>query len=395
MSAPASFSREQAEPGLQRARARTPRLLAWARPSSDLRLNRSNIGRQSRDEGAGGERAAGDRFGRDGGQRYNFPVVPPGDTRIRRLAVPRGLSCPTSTRIAFASSAAPGAVASCASRTCAGLRPTPDRVRETLFNWLGQDLTGKRCLDLYAGTGALSLEAISRGAALAVAVDRSRAAGRRVACNGRDVRGIGARSRMRRRASVSRRRTAQLRRDLSRPAVRRRSMGLAAARVRRAARSGRVRLRGGGHDHRAAAAGSCPGAATRRGRCIIIFSSCRGRVVTGAACPAHAACTARTLPRHARTPPARSPFTRHAHGRLPRHVRPVHARPRGSRAPRGAASSTGCRRRCRQRVEAAVLHARTSASRWRARCLRRFANVEVKPFSGAADGFRARRRRRG
>ena len=57
-----------------------------------------------------------------------------------------------------------------------GLRPTPDRVRETLFNWLGQDLTGWRCLDLYAGTGVLSLEAASRGAALAVAVDRSPAA---------------------------------------------------------------------------------------------------------------------------------------------------------------------------------------------------------------------------
>jgi 16S rRNA (guanine966-N2)-methyltransferase len=55
-----------------------------------------------------------------------------------------------------------------------GLRPTPDRVRETLFNWLGQELTGKRCLDLYAGTGALSLEAASRGAALCVAVDGNR-----------------------------------------------------------------------------------------------------------------------------------------------------------------------------------------------------------------------------
>ncbi len=54
-----------------------------------------------------------------------------------------------------------------------GLRPTPDRVRETLFNWLGQDLTGRRCLDLYAGSGALSLEAVSRGAALAVAVERN------------------------------------------------------------------------------------------------------------------------------------------------------------------------------------------------------------------------------
>jgi 16S rRNA (guanine966-N2)-methyltransferase len=52
------------------------------------------------------------------------------------------------------------------------LRPTPDRVRETLFNWLGQDLSGCTTLDPFAGSGALSLEALSRGAALAVAVDR-------------------------------------------------------------------------------------------------------------------------------------------------------------------------------------------------------------------------------
>jgi 16S rRNA (guanine(966)-N(2))-methyltransferase RsmD len=45
-----------------------------------------------------------------------------------------------------------------------GLRPTPDRVRETLFNWLGQDLSGWRCIDAFAGTGALGLEAASRGA---------------------------------------------------------------------------------------------------------------------------------------------------------------------------------------------------------------------------------------
>ncbi|QDL53549.1 16S rRNA (guanine(966)-N(2))-methyltransferase RsmD [Rhodoferax aquaticus] len=45
-----------------------------------------------------------------------------------------------------------------------GLRPTPDRVRETLFNWLGQDLTGLRCVDAFAGTGALGFEAASRGA---------------------------------------------------------------------------------------------------------------------------------------------------------------------------------------------------------------------------------------
>ena len=45
-----------------------------------------------------------------------------------------------------------------------GLRPTPDRVRETVFNWLGQDLSGWSCLDAFAGTGALGFEAASRGA---------------------------------------------------------------------------------------------------------------------------------------------------------------------------------------------------------------------------------------
>lgn len=48
--------------------------------------------------------------------------------------------------------------------TVKGLRPTPDRVRETLFNWLGRDLEGKTCLDLFAGSGALGFEAASRGA---------------------------------------------------------------------------------------------------------------------------------------------------------------------------------------------------------------------------------------
>ena len=54
-----------------------------------------------------------------------------------------------------------------------GLRPTPDRVRETLFNWLGQDLHGWTCLDLFAGSGALGFEAASRGAASVLLVDRS------------------------------------------------------------------------------------------------------------------------------------------------------------------------------------------------------------------------------
>ncbi|QTD47304.1 16S rRNA (guanine(966)-N(2))-methyltransferase RsmD [Ottowia sp. 27C] len=62
-----------------------------------------------------------------------------------------------------------------------GLRPTPDRVRETLFNWLGQDLTGWRVVDAFAGTGALGLEAASRGAAdvLLVEQDATLAAGLR------------------------------------------------------------------------------------------------------------------------------------------------------------------------------------------------------------------------
>ena len=56
-----------------------------------------------------------------------------------------------------------------------GLRPTPDRVRETLFNWLGQDLAGWRCLDAFAGTGALGIEAASRGAASVLLVENDAA----------------------------------------------------------------------------------------------------------------------------------------------------------------------------------------------------------------------------
>ena len=52
-----------------------------------------------------------------------------------------------------------------------GLRPTPDRVRETLFNWLGQELAGRSCLDLFAGSGALGFEAASRGARRVVMVE--------------------------------------------------------------------------------------------------------------------------------------------------------------------------------------------------------------------------------
>jgi 16S rRNA (guanine(966)-N(2))-methyltransferase RsmD len=56
------------------------------------------------------------------------------------------------------------------------LRPTPDRVRETLFNWLGQTMHGRTCLDLFAGSGALGFEALSRGATRVVMVEKEKQA---------------------------------------------------------------------------------------------------------------------------------------------------------------------------------------------------------------------------
>ncbi len=64
-----------------------------------------------------------------------------------------------------------------------GLRPTPDRVRETLFNWLAPFITGARCLDLFAGSGALGIEALSRGAAEVVFVERHPQAVRQLRVN--------------------------------------------------------------------------------------------------------------------------------------------------------------------------------------------------------------------
>ncbi len=64
-----------------------------------------------------------------------------------------------------------------------GVRPTPDRVRETLFNWLAPFIPGSRCLDLFAGSGALGLEALSRGADEVLFVDSSRALTRALSGN--------------------------------------------------------------------------------------------------------------------------------------------------------------------------------------------------------------------
>lgn len=64
-----------------------------------------------------------------------------------------------------------------------GLRPTPDRVRETLFNWLQFDITGARCLDLFAGSGALGFEALSRGAGAVTAIEQDPAAAKALQVN--------------------------------------------------------------------------------------------------------------------------------------------------------------------------------------------------------------------
>ena len=73
---------------------------------------------------------------------------------------------------------AAGAAGACSFPDIAGLRPTPDRVRETLFNWLQHYIVGTRCLDLFAGSGALGLEALSRGAREVVFVEQAQAAAR-------------------------------------------------------------------------------------------------------------------------------------------------------------------------------------------------------------------------
>jgi 16S rRNA (guanine966-N2)-methyltransferase len=74
----------------------------------------------------------------------------------------------------------------------AEIRPTPDRVRETLFNWLGPRVPGSRCLDLFAGSGALGLEALSRGAAHVTFVERDPVAVRELRARLAEWRAVGA-----------------------------------------------------------------------------------------------------------------------------------------------------------------------------------------------------------
>ncbi len=64
-----------------------------------------------------------------------------------------------------------------------GMRPTPDRIRETLFNWLQNDIHGARCLDLFAGSGALGLEALSRGATNVIFIEKNKAVAKQLNTN--------------------------------------------------------------------------------------------------------------------------------------------------------------------------------------------------------------------
>ena len=73
-----------------------------------------------------------------------------------------------------------------------GLRPTAERIRETLFNWLAPTIAGSRCLDLCAGTGALGFEALSRGADVVVFVEKSPIAARTLRANARVLDAAGA-----------------------------------------------------------------------------------------------------------------------------------------------------------------------------------------------------------
>jgi 16S rRNA (guanine966-N2)-methyltransferase len=103
---------------------------------------------KSRQRGDGGGAAAGARVNSRGTREARVLRIIGGSWRGRKLRFP-----PT-----------------------AEIRPTPDRVRETLFNWLGSRVSGARCLDLFAGSGALGLESLSRGAAHVTFVERDGAA---------------------------------------------------------------------------------------------------------------------------------------------------------------------------------------------------------------------------
>ncbi len=239
-----------------------------------------------------------------------------------------------------------------------GLRPTPDRVRETLFNWLGQDLSGATTLELYAGTGVLTLEALSRGAALSVAVDRNPALIRALAAIAR----ASSASRPSRRTSTTR--FAFIRAERRRFDVVFLDPPFAEDPWRDALRRDRRR-------------------AWRP-----VASSTPRRVDCSQAPPAFEIDPARAGGERALSS-ARADATGVANheGRLPRHVRSVHPRPRGPGPPRRAAVRRGGRRASRTASRSGRSSRRTSASRWRAKSCAPFPNVEVLGFSSLLMEF--------
>ena len=142
-----------------------------------------------------------------------------------------------------------------------GLRPTPDRVRETLFNWLGQDLTGWSVLDAFAGTGVLGFEAASRGAATVQMLERETklvaglaASKTRLGADRRDHHAG-------RRDGLDEARAGAVRPGLPRPAVRRQPVRVGAGRVAALRRAAGLDLpRGVGAVRRRVAGRARPGA---------------------------------------------------------------------------------------------------------------------------------------
>ena len=270
------------------------------------------------------------------------------------------------------------------------LRPTPDRVRETLFNWLGQDLTGRALPRSLRG----HRRAVARGGVARRGAVRSPSTADRALIDAlaRDRPTARRRRRSRRTSPTHARSSTREARafdvDLPRSAVPRRSVAVAAAGLRCAARAGRVRLRRSGRRARAARGARAVAPATRRGRCIIIFSS-------GADRSAVTPCTRTTSPRlasrgspSATPPPAMltvvypgtfDPFTR-GHEDLVRRAAQLF-----DRVVVGVADSAS---------QAAVLHDRRARRRWRARCSPSYRERRGRGVLGAADGLRPRTGRR-
>ena len=257
----------------------------------------------------------------------------------------------------------------------AARRPTASAKRCSTGS--GQELTGKRCLELYAGTGVLSLEALSRGAALAVAVDRSRAL---IDALRATAQALGAAA-LETHCADARAFLAAERRDfdvifLDPPFGDDPWAWLLPACAARLAPGGFVYAEAG-HALDAAAAARCRGAATRRGRCIIIFSPCRSRRRNAARAPPPVDPCSRRTTRPA--PPCSRSSTPARSIRSPAATRTSCAAPRGCSTGSSSASPTASRSGRSSPTAERVAMAREVLSP--------FANVEVAPFSSLLMDF--------